>query len=80
MLKSTIQWLRFHIRALPVMWHGLRGGWYVFRDQPDWFVFRFASLAPTGDPEFDGLIAQAQHEAKLRLERMERRITQGVKP
>jgi hypothetical protein len=70
LLKEIKLFVLFHMMSVPVIWGGLNGRWFVFRDKPLWFVIRFAALDDDDDPHLQSLIEAARVERDLRLSRL----------
>lgn len=66
-----------HIRAAPrvivVVWRHTRGSWFIYQDQPDWFVELIANDdSNINSKVVNELLVLAQEEVKRRALRTER--------
>lgn len=68
---------RFFLRwywSLRVLWQGIGGRWYVFREAPDWICAEWAALDDSDDDEIRALARQALAELQLRVDRLRRMV------
>lgn len=83
-IVREIEWWRL---TIIVTWRMVNGRWYVYRDMPDWLVASHAAMDDEFSEELLRLIAMAQSEQKLRVDRAVREavrlhdeIEKAIKP
>jgi hypothetical protein len=67
------RFLQFISMTFAVMWKAIRGGWFVYRDYPEWFVvmmkdgYEYKESVKGKLDDFDmNLLQQAREELSLR--------------
>lgn len=68
-LERLVRPIAFRFWVWRIIWRHVNGRWFVFRDAPDWVVFRFLTC------EVAGLGEQANDEMMGRLRKLVRDLS-----